>query len=140
MKMTLNEVEMHFKQLSELGNYILPIRVSYAISSNIKRFSEALSLAEAERIKVCERYADKDEHGKPIKIMKNLNDCKMEVFQIPEEYMAVLNKEVYELKLTEVDIEIQTVKESALEVCENDDRYTMLSLAEISNLSFMLEF
>lgn len=139
MKMTLNEVEIHLKALSGLGNHILPIQLSYAISTNIKRFSELFSLAETERIKVCERYADKDKNNRPIKTTIESNEKKVEVFKISNERMVDLAKEICELKSTEIDVDIQTVNVSILEFCEKDSRYTMLSLSDIENLSFMLE-
>ena len=84
MKMKLNDVLVKATQLEYLARKQLPVRLSYAIGRNRDAFAKEYQRYEAERIKMCEMFADKNADGKPI--VENNN------YQMTDEARQELNQ------------------------------------------------
>lgn len=129
MKFKLAEVKVRHQTLCNLGNKKLPVKVSYAISKNIMKLQEEVETLEKERVKLAEQYAVKGEDGKP-KVINNS--------YVMEENQEVFAKEYQEFLDTETEIMIYTIPEELIE-CMDDDRYDVLTPAELVALDFMIE-
>ena len=79
-------------------------------------------------MKLCKLYAEKDENGKPKMLESIVNGHPTKNYDISDQNVALLSKDLEDLMETEVDVEIRTVEESIIEkwtkiqraVCEGD--------------------
>lgn len=135
MKMKLNDVLVKATQLEYLARKQLPVRLSYAIGRNRDAFAKEYQRYEAERIKMCEMFSDKDADGKPI--VENNN------YQMTDEARAELNEALEEFRnTTEVDIEIYKYTKpinTLLDELDGNSRYDALSADDLRLLSFIID-
>lgn len=127
--MRLEEVKIYYHHLNELRNCRLPSRLSYAIAKNLKTLEAEIELIEAERVKLAENYAEKDEEGKAI-----VNDGK---FQIGENAEA-LQKDFLLFLSTDTEINVHKCSCDILETLD-ELRYDILTPAQMEALDFMIE-
>ena len=135
MKMKLNDVLVKATQLEYLARKQLPVRLSYAIGRNRDAFAKEYQRYEAERIKMCEMFSDKDADGKPI--VENNN------YQMTDEARAELNEALEEFRnTTEVDIEIYKYTKpinTLLDELDGNSRFDALSADDLRLLSFIID-
>ena len=135
MKMKLADVLVKSTQLEYLARKQLPVRLSYAIGRNRDAFAKEYQRYEAERIKMCEMFADKNEDGKPI--IENNN------YQMTDEARQELNQALDEFRnTTEVDIEIYKYNkklDTLLTELDGNSRYDALSADDLRLLSFIID-
>ena len=135
MKMKLADVLVKATQLEYLARKQLPVRLSYAIGRNRDTFAKEYQRYEAERIKMCEMFSDKDADGKPI--IENNN------YQMPDEARQELNQALDEFRnTTEVDIEIYKYTKpinTLLDELDGNSRYDALSADDLRLLSFLID-
>ena len=135
MKMKLNDVLVKATQLEYLARKQLPVRLSYAIGRNRDAFAKEYQRYEAERIKMCEMFADKDADGKPI--VENNN------YQMTDEARQELNEALEEFRnTTEVDIEIYKYTKpinTLLDELDGNSRFDALSADDLRLLSFIID-
>ena len=131
MKLTNTQVITFLNGLSELQNKKLPIKVSFSIIKNMKAMETVATAYEAERNKIVEQYAKKDENDNPV-----IEDNRY-IFQ-NEEAQKSYTSEVTELLEIENDIDIQTVTLDDLERCDSD-KFDSLSIHEVTVLELMTE-
>jgi len=135
MKMKLNDVLVKATQLEYLARKQLPVRLSYAIGRNRDAFAKEYQRYEAERIKMCEMFADKDADGKPV-ISGN-------TYQMTDEARTELNQALDEFRnTTEVDVEIYKYNKSIdtlLDELDGNSRYDALSADDLRLLSFLID-
>ena len=139
MKIRLKEAFIYAKRLAAFKDKVFPAKLSFAIYCNEETLQKEIERSEKERTKLCEQYAEKDEEGKPVMTDNIVNGKKVQAYKLSDENQAIFAEEYNELLETEVEIDIRKAKTSILEKCETYDRYSVLSVAEISALSFMLE-
>lgn len=65
MKITNRRLLESLSILQQVSQKQLPIKVSYAISKNTSKIDAELKAYDAERKKLLDRYAEKDDGGKP---------------------------------------------------------------------------
>lgn len=128
--MKLKEIIQHMEGLTRQANKIYTAKLGYAVSKNIKIFQEIIKEYDENRIKICERYAEKEEDGK----VRIENDK----YVFTEENEKIVNEECADLQDVDQKISIMKVPFSELERCEAD-RYDMLSVADVNDLMFMIE-
>ena len=87
----------------------------------------------------CKLYAEKDEDGKPKMLESVVNGRPTKNYDISNQNITLLSKDLEDLMETEVDVEIRTVEESIIEKCENGSKYSVPSVREIRALTFMIE-
>ena len=135
MKMKLADVLVKATQLEYLARKQLPVRLSYAIGRNRDAFAKEYQRYEAERIKMCEMFSDKDADGKPI--VENNN------YQMTDEARAELNEALEEFRnTTEVDIEIYKYTKpinTLLDELDGNSRFDALSADDLRLLSFLID-
>lgn len=118
-----------FKNLQELKKKSLPVKVSFAITRNIKKLaSEAESFDEA-RMGIIRKYAKKKDNGEYDAdaqgnvIIENPNACNAEIKELCEERIDV------------VDFAMISLEE--LERCDGD-QFDSLTPADVETLDFMI--
>ena len=135
MKMKLADVLVRATQLEYLARKQLPVRLSYAIGRNRDAFAKEYQRYEAERIKMCEMFSDKDADGKPI--VENNN------YQMTDEARTELNEALQEFRnTTEVDIEIYKYTKpinTLLDELDGNSRFDALSADDLRLLSFLID-
>lgn len=139
MKMTLNEISEHAKNLSALTKCVFPVKLGFAISTNLERLASEHNRKEKERIKLCERYAEKNEDGTAKTVGRTENGRTVKIYDIAETSQKLLYDELEELDKTEVDIPIHKVKVDVVEQCEMHAHYEHPSVQMLAALSFMIE-
>ena len=121
--MKLKEIMRIHKGLVKQSSKVYTAKLGYAISKNMKAFRKAIEEYDENRLKICERYAEKDKDDKPI----------------VKENQYEMTEESKELQEVDTDIDIMKVSFAELERCENADRYDIPSVADIEDLMFMIE-
>ena len=125
MKLTNQLILNSIEGLSAISKREFPIKVSYAISKNIKKINEELITYNEQRQKLVTKYAICDENGKTILDENN-------IFHIKEEFVEVWNKELKELFAIENDIDISKFPLKALTGFN-------ISASDIGLIDYMIE-
>lgn len=133
--MKLGEVQSTLEGLYKIATKNLPVKVSYAIAKNIKVLNEEYKTIDEQRIKLCEKYADKDDDGKAVMEKKG----EKEFYKFSDGNEVKMNDEYKELLEEEAELDIHTVDITEFEKCDMSDRYDILTPAEYANLEFMIE-
>lgn len=128
--MKLQKIIRHMEGLTRQTSKIYTAKLGYAISKNIKTFQEVIKEYDENRIKICERYAEKEEDGK----VRIENDK----YVFMEENEKIVNEECADLQDVDQEISIMKVPFSELERCEAN-RYDIPSVSDINDLTFMIE-
>ena len=135
MKMKLADVLVKSTQLEYLAQKHLPVRLSYAVGRNRDAFAKEFQRYDAERIKICEMFADKDADGKPV-VVGN-------AYQMTDEARQELNQALEEFRnTTEVEVEIYKYNKSIdtlLNELDGNSRYDALSADDLRLLSFIID-
>lgn len=139
MKMTLNEVKKNVGVLAGLSAMTFPGKLKYAVAYNFEKLGREEERIEKQRLELCRTYADKDENGEPVMVKNVVNGREAESFKMSLENEAAFKKEYADLLETEVDIDIRTVHPDAIDRCDESERYSVLSVAQIIGMSFMIE-
>lgn len=129
MKMTLNEVLVNYRNLISLAGKKLPVRLSYAVSKNLRLLENEMKLIEKSRTELAEQHAEKDEEGKPV-----TKDGNYVFGENKEKFLEEYN----EYLETEIELDPHRIPTEEIEKTE-DSRYDVLSLAELMGLIFMIE-
>ena len=124
MKLSNQRILNDSKQLAEISQKQLPIKVSYAIAKNIAKLESELKIYNQEKEKLIEKYSIKDAECKTI-IDKN-NQIKLQ-----PELIADWNKDIKELLAIENEVEIHKFDIKAL------DNYIM-SANELMLIDYMI--
>ena len=129
MKLTLSNERIvnTIDVLGELNNAKLPVKVAYAITKNINKINSELKAYNKEKVKLIDKYAEKDEEGK-LKVDENGN------VPLKEEYIEDYNRDIKELLSIENEIDIHMIK---LDDLLNSNYY--ISPAELPAIDFMIE-
>lgn len=131
MKMKLGEVQIRLQGLVNIADKKFPAKVSYAIMRNARVLESEYKDLDAQRIKICESYAEKDSEGKPQVKDKNY------VF-LPENHEAC-NKEYGDLLSEEIEVDIHTIDKEELEKCDENTRYDIPTAVDFAALEFMFK-
>jgi superfamily I DNA and/or RNA helicase len=107
----------------------LPIRLSFALNANLKKFESAIEVFNDERYKLFEQYGKKDQNGKIIVD---------EAGNVSLEDPVAFSKDVRDLRDVDVDIAIQKVSIDILDACDTD-KFDSLTPAELELIDFMIE-
>lgn len=131
MKLKLMDIRQAALTLHQIKDKSFPVKMSYALSKNMSVLWAEYDLIEKEREKICNRYADKDENGKPI-INGN-------VYAMSADNDRKCNKEFEELLETEADVDVSMIPQSVLDACDQSDRYDILTLGEMRAIGFLIQ-
>lgn len=135
MKMKSNEIESRLLALLKLGDKTLPFKLSYAIGRNTENLEKEYNRINAERVKICEGFAAKDEEGKA---RTKINDGKsVFVFEKSEDEQRAVDayNEILEI---ETDVNIFAVSIEDIERCESSEKYSALTVKEQREIMFMI--
>lgn len=139
MKMTLKEANRLYAGLAGTAECVFPPKLGYTVSYNMEKLREEVERGDAERKKICEAYAEKDEDGNAVMGDSIINGQKTQEYIIPDGSRAALEKEYMELMETEVDADIRMAKFADVERCETSERYSTPTVSQMQGLLFMLE-
>ena len=88
--------------LGELNNAKLPVKVAYAITKNINKINTELKAYNEEKVKLIDKYAEKDEKGE-------LKTNEIGNVILEEEHIEDWNREIAELLSIENEIDIHMI-------------------------------
>lgn len=109
MKITLGELKSAIEALNKIIAVPLSVKVSYYLSKTIKVINEELTHLEETRIKLVEKYGQKDEKGETSVTKENFP-------KFVEEFKQLLSEEV-EINIKPIKLsEVLDVKLSALDI------------------------
>lgn len=121
MKIKLNDLVLSLDKLSQLSKTALPIKISYAVSKNLKKIREEMKLVEEKQIEMISKHGGVEMNGgyqivSPIKEYPdgciNLNyDEELKKFN---ENIDGYRKDEIELLGSEVEIDLFVIKLSTL--------------------------
>lgn len=112
--------------LGKLNNAQLPIKVAYAISKNVNKIESELKAYNAEKAKLIDKYAEKDEKGE-------LKTNEIGNVILKEEHIEDWNRDIAELLSIENEIDIHMINLDDL----LNSNYN-ISPAELSVIDFMI--
>lgn len=127
MKITLKNAKVAAAALTGMAAKAFPAKMGYALGVNQEILEKEAKRLEEERVKICERYAEKDSEGKPV---TNGN-----AYLLTDK--EACEKEYQELLDDEVELDIRTVPMELAERCETVDKYDTLTVGEFRILGFM---
>lgn len=136
--MNLGEIQITLRNLESLKDLELPIKISFSISKNVEVLKSIVEDLEKERHKLCEKYAEKDESGKPKLITVPGNDT-MSAYDMTSDNKKRFDAEYIELALIDHPVTFRTITYSDLEASDLSDRYHTLTPSEINALMFMIK-
>lgn len=88
--------------LGELNNAKLPVKIAYAITKNINKINIELKAYNKEKIKLIDKYGEKDKEGK-LKVDKKGN------IPLKKEHIEDYNRDIAELLSIENEIDIHMI-------------------------------
>ncbi len=112
--------------LGELNNAKLPVKVAYAITKNINKINTELKAYNEEKVKLIDKYAEKDEKGE-------LKTNEIGNVILKEEHIEDWNRDIAELLSIENEIDIHMINLDDL----LNSNYN-ISPAELSVIDFMI--
>jgi hypothetical protein len=119
MKITVGELKIAIEALHKLITVPLPIKVSYYLSKTVKVIGEELSHLENARIKLVEKYGEKNEKGETNVILDNYPKFYEELRQILAEEVDI---NIRPIKLSDIiDVKLSTIDILALGQLLEDD-------------------
>lgn len=126
MKLSNEKILNTINVLGNLNNTQLPIKVAYAISKNINKIDIELKTYNDEKVKLINKYAEKDKEGKVI------SDEHGHII-IEEKHKEDWNNDILELLSIENEIDIHKIQlDDLLNANYN------ISPAELSMIDFMI--
>ena len=125
MKLSNRRIVEETQIISKVSQKELPVKVSYAIAKNIGKIQSELKVYNAQKEKLIEKYAEKDEQGK-VKVSEQ-----NQLTIIPENIDS-WNKDLNELLDIENEIDIHKFSFSLLEGYN-------ISPAELMAIDYMIE-
>jgi hypothetical protein len=130
LKKTIKNIEIISitQAIGELMTVKLPMKTSWNLNKNMKKFTEAMNDYNEFDKKLLEKYAIKDEEGK-VKIINN--KC-----NIPPKYIDEFNQKKNELLSMETEIDYLTIQ---LDVDDLASKGVEITTATLFNLEFMIE-
>ena len=139
MKIKLKDVTRYYVGLANVGDLILPSKLSFAISRNMESLLVEAERVEKERKKLCEVYAEKDADGKPIMTDSVVAGKETREYKMTPAAREAINEEYQALMEAEVDICIAMASQESIQQCEKNERYSIPSARQVAALAFMLE-
>lgn len=134
--MTGKDILMYNGNLNALANKKLPAKLALIISANAMELGKWATQIDAQRMKIAERYAEKDKDGKAITEEKDGKKC----YRLTNESADEFTAEYLEFLDEEIEgVEILKYKQEDLGKQLEDPRYDALTLAEVGMLMFMLD-
>ena len=112
--------------LGELSNAKLPVKVAYAITKNINKINTELKAYNDEKVKLIDKYAEKDGEGK-------LKVDEKGIIPLKEERIEDYNRDIKELLSIENEIDIHMINLDDL----LNSNYN-ISPADLSAIDFMI--
>ena len=112
--------------LGELSNAKLPVKVAYAITKNINKINTELKAYNDEKVKLIDKYAEKDGEGK-------LKVDEKGIIPLKEEHIEDYNRDIKELLSIENEIDIHMINLDDL----LNSNYN-ISPADLSAIDFMI--
>lgn len=135
MNMRAAEIEPNLTFLAKLGEYVLPAKLSFAISVNFEELSKWHRHIDKERIRLLEGYADRDDDGEFVMIK---TEDGQETYQLSDENLEAFRREYGEFLEAELDVDLRMVGEEVLEQIDSNTKYTGLTVGEMAALRFMV--
>lgn len=127
MKLSNEKILNTINVLGNLNNTQLPIKLAYAISKNINKIDIELKTYNDEKVKLINKYAEKDKEGK---VISNEHGHII----IEEKHKEDWNNDISELLSIENEIDIHKIQlDDLLNANYN------ISPAELSMIDFMIE-
>lgn len=127
-------LHMELKKISEC---ILPRKMSYAISRNLQALQKEADVFEAQKKDIADRYALKDEAGQFV--LKYTGNIGMYQFADGEKNTA-FNKELAELRTTEVEIDVFVFVAEEIDKCYESENYAILTPAQEAGIAWMIDY
>ena len=112
--------------LGELNNAKLPVKVAYAITKNINKINTELKAYNEEKVKLIDKYAEKDEKGE-------LKTNEIGNVILKEEHIEDWNRDIAELLSIENEMDIHMIQLDDL----LNSNYN-ISPAELTAIDFMI--
>lgn len=127
MGLKIEDILNNKESLAMVAQKNLPVRISYAITKNIRKIEKELDFYFNEKSKLVEKYSEKDENGKTIVGENGL-------ITIAKEHIEIWNKEHMDLLNIDVDIKVHMINEIDL-LNTNID----ITPADLLAIDFMIE-
>lgn len=108
----------------------LPIKVSFVLTRNMKKMHDIVEDIDKSRIKILEKYGNKDENGKLIVDEKDQ-------IVIPKENIDDYQKDMEEIMSYEPYFILETIPMDDIEKCDTD-KYDSLTFEEIYSIERMI--
>ncbi|MDO5402987.1 MAG: hypothetical protein Q4F11_06065 [Eubacteriales bacterium] len=131
MLIKLGNIENMVTVLQSVMKKKLPVKLSYAVSKNVKTLTSECENLYEQRIKILNDSSSKDDKGNPV-----IKDNQY-VFNSDDEKSGAI-KAITELLNTEVDVEIMNISMNDVEKCD-EAKYDALTGIELDEVMKMVK-
>lgn len=130
--MKAKDIKTTVEAISSLGimGKVLPGPLALALTVNYKTLAGLYQSIETQRVAIIERYAQKDDEGKPV--IKGAN------YQVPPDAQEQMVRELKDLLDTDLEVAVRKVAEDTLAEYDGET-YDGLTPSEMQALLFMVE-
>ncbi len=130
--MTIKQIDKYAAALQQLqsAKKHWPVAVNYAIAKNLKMLLNELDTYLAEKNKLIQDNALKDDNGRVI--------IKEESYQFPDGKEQDVLKEINELYNMETEIDVHMIRMEDIIECDTD-RYDGTTLEDMAAIEFMIQ-
>ena len=136
MKIKYADIEKRYQVLIDLGGLKLPRLIRAAIARNLNLFENEVQIYRRQRDEILRQYAKKDDQGN---VITEQMDNGMIKFDIAPENAEELSREFTELDNIEIDLALQKFPASALDICDESDRYDIPTVTQEAALEWIME-
>lgn len=127
MKLSNKLIVNSINTLSILTGLQLPIKASYGVAKNISKIEKELTIYNAEKQKLIDKYSIKDKEGKT-KVNEN------GMIDIAPENVEAWNKDIEELLAIENEVDIHLIDLSVFDNCNAE-----IAPGELMNVEYMFK-
>ena len=129
MKFTLNEAIEMTEGLNEILTKEVTVKAAYWLARFLEKVSSEMKAMEKARMKLIEKYAEKDKDGKLL-FRKDKDGNTLSEYEVSSDNLAKFSKEFEELKAEEFEIDFSPIKIDQL----GDIKLKPLTLVQLAKI------
>ena len=114
MKLTLNDAVLMTQGLTEIQTKEIPAKVSYWLARFSEKLQDELKSMEKARLKLIEKYAEKDKNGNPL-FKKDKDGNQLNVYDFKDNNLEKFSVEFNDLLKEEFEVDLNPINISVLD-------------------------
>ena len=136
MKIKYADIEGRYQSLINAGSLRLPRVCRTAIARTMASLETEMRIYQQQKEEILQQYAKKDDKGEAVtKVLDN----GLIQYDIAPEHMQELSRDLTELNNVEINVSVHKFPSSALDICDESERYDIPTAAQEAALTWIME-